>query len=184
MDGAILLQKLIRDEMMGHIKKSNRGALQDLVEQYRNEEHVDSVNLAEAAAWMIRNKHWLPRVKKQIDILKDELRVALREEYITDPQGRRVRRKHAQRTYKVAEDGKSKQMVFWHDIETATRPQMQACSQQRRQGVVMDCRQLKNDVDSYNENYNKSIPIKLLWDFTDDLADLEFADNNKSDEIA
>lgn len=164
--------------MMGRIRKSNREALQALVEQYRSEEHVDSVNLEDAAAWMIRNKHWMPRVKKQIDMLKAELRAALREEYITDPQGRRVRRKHAQRMYNIVEGGKCKQTVLWHDIETATRPQMQACSQQRRQAIVMDCKQLKQDVDSYNENYNKSVPIKLLWDFTDDLADLEFGENN------
>jgi len=163
---------------MGRIKKSNREMLQTLVEQYRSEEHVDSVNLEDAAAWMIRNKHWMPRARKQIDMLKAELRTALREEYITDPQGRRVRRKHAQRIYNIVEDGKCKQMVLWHDIETATRPQMQACSQQRRQAVVMDCKQLKQDVDSYNENYNKSVPIKLLWDFTDDLADLEFGEGN------
>ena len=164
---------------MNRIKKSKRERLQELVEQYRDEEHVDSVTLEEAAAWIIRQKHWQPRIRKQMDILKDELRHALREEYITDPQGRRVRRKHAQKTYRILDDGKRKQSVFWHDIETATRPQMQAAAQQRRQGVVMDCKQLKQDVDSYNENYNKSVPIKLLWDFTDDLADLEFGEQDK-----
>ena len=120
------------------MKKSNKESLQELVERYRQEEHVDSVNLDEAAAWMIRNDHWQPRIRKQMDILKEELSAALREEYITDPQGRRVRRKHAQRLWAVEEGGKHKQYVLWHDIETATRPQMQACSQQRRQQIVMD----------------------------------------------
>ncbi len=174
---------------MMKFKKSKKQALQELVEQYRTENVIDSVNLDEAAAWMLRNKHWQPRVKKQIEILKQELREALREEYFQDPQGRRVRKKHAQKTIEIV-DGKPKQKVLWHDIETATRPEMQACSQQRRQGIVMDCKQLKTDVDSYNENYNKSVPIKLLWDMTEDLADLEFADsesgrneNDKSDEL-
>ena len=163
---------------MNKLKKSKRTALQELVEKYRAENNIDSVNLAEAAAWLLRNKYWEPQPKKKIDILKKELRDALREEYFEDPQGRRVRKKHSQKTT-VTEDGKHKQLVLWHDITSATRPQMQACSQQRRQGVVMDCKQLKTDVDSYNENFNKSVPIKLLWDFTDDLADLEFADNNE-----
>ncbi len=166
---------------MRRLKKTKREALQDLVEKYRDENQVDSVNLSEAAAWLLRNKYWEPRVKRQMDILKEELRVALREEYFYDPQGRRVRKKHAQKIIEV-EDGKPKQLVLWHDITTATRPQMQACSQQRRQGVVMDCKQLKKDVDSYNENFNKSVPIRLLWDFTDDLADLEFDDNNEANE--
>ncbi len=174
---------LSKDSTMGRIKKSGRETLQELVEQYRSEERVDSVSLEEAAAWMIRNNHWQPKIRTQIDILKQELSAALREEYITDPQGRRVRRKHAQRMYTVQEDGKYKQMVLWHDIETATRPQMQACSQQRRQAIVMDCKQLKQDVDSYNENYNKSVPIKLLWDFTEDLADLEFGDKQDEEDL-
>jgi hypothetical protein len=159
-------------------KKTKREALQELVEQYRNENHVDSVNLEEAAAWMLRHKHWQPRLKKQIDILKEELSEALREEFFHDPQGRRVRKKHAQKIFTLQND-MPKQLVLWHDITTATRPQMQACSQQRRQGIVMDCKQLKTDIDSYNENFNKSVPIKMLWDFTDDLADLEFEDNEK-----
>lgn len=167
---------------MKRIKKSKREALQELVEKYRDENHVDSVNLDEAAAWLLRNKYWEPRIKRQMDILKEELRIALREEYFYDPQGRHVRKKHAQRTYKII-DGKPKQLVLWHDITIATRPQMQACSQQRRRGIVMDCKQLKTDIDSYNENFNKSVPIKLLWDFTDDLADLEFEDKNETDEI-
>lgn len=161
------------------VKKSKKEALQELVEKYREENNVVSVNLEEAAAWLLRNKHWEPQRKKQIDILKEELRIALREEYFCDPQGRRVRKKHAQQIT-ITEEGNHKQLVLWHDIATATRPQMQACSQQRRQGIVMDCKQLKTDLDSYNENFNNSVPIKLLWDFTDDLADLEFADNNES----
>lgn len=37
----------------------------------------------------------------------------------------------------------------------------------------MDCRQLRQDVDSYNENYNKSIPIQMVFDFTEDLEELD-----------
>ena len=156
--------------------------LQELVEKYRQEEDVDSVNLDDAAIWMIRNNHWQPQLKSQKNILKAELRTALREEYIYDQQGRRVRKKHAQRKYIITEDGKHKQLALWHDIETASRTEMQACSQQRRQGVVMDCHQLKTDVDSYNENYNKSVHIQLMWDFTDDLADLEHKNCIQPDE--
>ena len=45
--------------------------------------------------------------------------------------------------------------------------------QQRRQQIVGDCRQLKADTDSYNENNNTGKPIQMVIDFTDDLAELE-----------
>lgn len=45
--------------------------------------------------------------------------------------------------------------------------------QQRRQQIIGDCRQLKTDVDSYNENYNSSEALQMIFDFTDDLAEVE-----------
>ena len=53
---------------------------------------------------------------------------------------------------------------------------MAAAFQQRRQQVVSDCRQLKVDVDSYNQNQNDGKPIQMIFDFTLDLAELELAD--------
>jgi len=44
----------------------------------------------------------------------------------------------------------------------------------------MDCRQLKQDVDSFNENYNSSVSIQMVFDFTEDLEELEQqADDSK-----
>ena len=54
-----------------------------------------------------------------------------------------------------------------------SRPQMQAAFQQRRLGVAQDCHRLKQDVDSYNENWNKSIEIQMEFDFRDDMRDME-----------
>jgi hypothetical protein len=42
-----------------------------------------------------------------------------------------------------------------------------------RQLIVSDCWQLKMEIDSYNENYNKAKPIQSVFDFIDDLAELE-----------
>jgi hypothetical protein len=95
----------------------------------------------------------------------------MREEYITDPQGRTVRAKHAARTGREGEQG-----VFWADIRTPPRQHMEIAFQQRRQQIVGDCRQLKIDADSYNENSNPGSPIQLVFDFRDDLAELEAID--------
>ena len=38
--------------------------------------------------------------------------------------------------------------------------------QQRRHQIVGDCRQLKMDVDSYNQNRTPDQPIQMIFDFT------------------
>lgn len=120
------------------------------------------------AAWAVRMKLWQPQPGKVISQLAEHLARAMREEYITDPQGRTVRAKHAARTEREGEQG-----TFWADIRTAPREHMEIALQQRRQQIVGDCRQLKTDADSYNENSNPTEPIQLVFDFRDDLAELE-----------
>ncbi|MFB3815546.1 MAG: hypothetical protein ACE14L_15690 [Terriglobales bacterium] len=94
----------------------------------------------------------------------------MREEYITDPQGRTVRAKHVARY-----DRSGAQIALWADIRTASREHMELAFQQRRQQIVGDCRQLKLDVDSFNENRNSAEPIQIIFDFRDDLLELELA---------
>jgi len=110
--------------------------------------------------------------------LAEDLSRALREEYYTDPQGRSVRTKHAAR---IKKDGEN--LSFWDDIRTAERPHMEMAFQQRRQGIVGDCRQLKTDADSFNQNANSGPPIQLIFDFTDDLAELEAMDALEAVEV-
>jgi hypothetical protein len=45
--------------------------------------------------------------------------------------------------------------------------------QNRRQQVLGEVRQLKRDVDSYNDNRTPDWPIRMIWDFTGDLEELE-----------
>jgi hypothetical protein len=88
----------------------------------------------------------------------------MREEYYTDPQGRRVRVKHPV---------KVEQGVLWDDIRTAPRQHMEISFQQRRVRILDDCRQLKTDADSYNEAHLDQLPIQLVFDFSEDLAEFE-----------
>jgi hypothetical protein len=50
---------------------------------------------------------------------------------------------------------------------------MEIAFRQRRQQIVGDCRQLKTDLDSYNENYNAGESLQMVFDFTNDLAEIE-----------
>lgn len=142
--------------------------LQHIVQQYINSGHSWPVSPDDIAAWAIEKGKWSPQ---RADIIKQcarQVSQAMREEYITDPQGRRVRAKHALR---VEKDGR--QASLWTDIRRATRKKMEISFQQRRQHIVGECRQLKTDLDSYNENLNPGEPIQMVFDFTYDLEEME-----------
>ena len=81
----------------------------------------------------------------------DQIAEAMRQEFITDPQGRRVRAKHAA-TY--TEQGHL--ALKWDDMRTAAHRHMEMAFAHRRQQIVGDCRQLKVDIDSYNENFRSN----------------------------
>jgi len=138
--------------------------LQKLVNKYIDSGGVWPATVREVAAWALNNKLWAPHKNEVISIFAEQLSRAMREEYIVDPQGRKVRAKHAARI---------KQMVLWDDTRTANPNHMQVAFQQRRQQIVGDCHQLKLDVDSYNENKNDGVPIQMIFDFRMDLMELE-----------
>lgn len=66
-----------------------------------------------------------------------------------------------------------RQAAFWADMRTAPREHMEIAFQQRRQQIVGDCRQLKLDVDSYNENHNAGEELQMVLDFPLDLEEIE-----------
>jgi hypothetical protein len=58
-------------------------------------------------------------------------------------------------------------------MKFAGREFMEAAFRQRRNQVVGDLYQLKQDVDSFNENHNEGQAIQLPLDFTPDIEELE-----------
>jgi hypothetical protein len=142
--------------------------LQKIVSEYRAAGQPWPATSHEMAVWAIAGGKWHPQHGAMVRKCAEEISDAMREEYFTDPQGRRVRTKHVARIG----DG-STQIPLWADIRTATRTHMEVAFQQRRQQILGDCRQLKTDADSYNENYSSAEPIQMIFDFTDDLAELE-----------
>ena len=140
--------------------------LQRIVTKYIEDGEEWPATSHQIARYAINNHLWEAQKATVIDLCAEQLARAMREEYISDPQGRVVRSKHAAR---VA----GEQTVLWADIRTASREHMVVALQQRRQQIVGDCRQLKADTDSYNENYNTGKPIQMVFDFRDDLVELE-----------
>ncbi|MBI4276968.1 MAG: hypothetical protein HY660_00805 [Armatimonadetes bacterium] len=144
--------------------------MQQIANQYMQSGEPWPATARQIAEWAIRNKLWAPRPASIIEQCAELLSRAMREEYITDPQGRTVRAKHV-----VPMEKNDEQLRLWADIRTATRDHMEIAFAQRRQQIVGDCRQLKVDVDSYNQNANpdRDRPIQIEFDFTYDLQEIE-----------
>lgn len=142
--------------------------LQEIVATYRDCGQAWPATTNQIAAWAYRMKFWQPQPSRVIGQLAEQLARAMREEYIVDAHGREVRTKHAARTERDGVQG-----TFWADIRTATRDHMEIALQQRRQQIVGDCRQLSVDATFYNEHHNPGSPIQLVFDFTEDLAEIE-----------
>ena len=155
------------------MEKTKAQERQEIVAKYREAGGVWPTDSKTIASWAVRKKLWVMPRRSAIDVCARELSEAMREEYTTDRQGRRIRQKHSLRISEELPDGKHKQLVLWVDIDEMTPEQMEEASQWRRRQIFTDCRQLKNDLDSYNENWNKGEPIQMLFDFTEDLEESE-----------
>ena len=144
--------------------------MQKIVDEYREDGQPWPASTRSIAAWAITTGRWELPASAAVRRCAEDLGTAMREEFMTDPKGRRVRLLNPASVYR---DGA--QLVLWDDIRTAPRKHMQLSFQQRRQGIVGDCRQLKVDVDSYNDAHSAENPIQIVFDFTMDLAELEAA---------
>ncbi len=140
---------------------------QAIVAKYRAAKQ--STTATDIARWAIAKKLWQIHPGRVVRQCADQIAEAMRQEYITDPQGRRVpgeaRCALSRKRPAIPEK--------WDDMRTATHGHMQMAFAYKRQLIVSDCRQLKTEIDSYNQNYNKEKPIQGFFDFTDDLTELE-----------
>ena len=146
--------------------------LQKLVDDYKKAGQPWPASATDMAKWAINNHRWFPQPAALISQCADQLSRAMREEHIVDPQGRLVRAKHMARVHKNGE-----LVSLWDDIRSENRQHMAIAFQQRRQQIVGDCRQLKTDMDSYNDNASKDRPIQMVFDFTRDLEELGAVSN-------
>jgi hypothetical protein len=165
---------------MSHVRTatSYTESLQGFVEQYRSAGEKWPATSREIARWAYHNKLWEPQEKNIVGQLARDLSRAMREEYYTDPQGRRVRTKYAERRVEIvpAEDGeeaKSTQKVFWADIRTDHEDHIIRALQQRRMQIIGDCKQLKTDAESFNDNHPSGKKVQLVFNFEDDLAEMD-----------
>jgi len=143
-----------------------------IVQEYRTSGQPWPASAKSIADWAILNGHWEMPAAAIRRRCADDIASAMREEYYTDSKHRRVRLLHPAPLFSEGE-----RMIIWDDIRTASRPHMQLSFQNRRQGIVGDCRQFKVDADSYNDAHPDDEPLQIVFDFTMDLAEIEAAES-------
>jgi hypothetical protein len=128
---------------------------------------AETFDLDEVAAWAIREGHYRPEPVDPAKALKGQMAKAMKNEHVTDPQGREVRKFHAVRHT----DGE-RQWTLWATITDADPGHMRVSLQQRRSYLLSGCRQHKMDSESYNENnkYNATLPFSD-YNFNPDLEE-------------
>jgi len=146
--------------------------MQELSKDYQAATGHVTFKLSDVFSWAMQNDLWKPTADAVRRQFCDDLGRALREEYIRDPQGRRVRANHVVR-------GEGETGFLWGDIYTAPREHMVIAFDQRRDQIVADCAQLKCDVDSYNQNQNDGQPVQLRLEFAKDVLEYELARGKK-----
>lgn len=150
-------------------KRKKSDAMLDIVQLYLESGGTEPIDLDNLARFAINNQHWNKGGSKLLQLCKREFSRAFREQYHNDPQGRHVRTYHA--TKNRTSDGR--QQVFWADMRSAPAEHTESAFQQRRTQIVGDCRQLKVDVDSYNDNNKFGRHYQLILNFIDDVAERE-----------
>lgn len=144
--------------------------MQKIITDYRESKEPWPATKREIAAWAIATGRWKMPTSTIIDRCANDLGEAMAEMYILDNKGRRVRQMHPAPV-------KRQGVLFteWDDIRTATRDHMHLSSQHKRRAIVGECRQMKTDLDSYNEAHPEQDPIQISFDFTMDIAEYEAA---------
>jgi CRISPR/Cas system CSM-associated protein Csm2 small subunit len=141
--------------------------MQRIVEEYRGAGRPWPAAKEEIAEWAVAHDRYQLTRGMAISQCAEHLARAMRVEHVIDHEGRSVRKYYAAR---MREDGKQK--TLWADLD-ADLPFMEVAVANRRQQIVGECRQLKTDVDSYNERRSPDRPIQVVFDFTTDLEELE-----------
>ncbi|MFN3831151.1 MAG: hypothetical protein ACK4SQ_02925 [Allorhizobium sp.] len=150
-----------------------------IFDRYTDEVDSGPVSLDDVAAWALSNELFKPQPRDVVKICREALAESLRQEKRVDAKGRRYRAKHSVRT-----NIGGAQLSLWADIDTAPRSFMEKSFSQRRKAIADDCFQIKQDVDHFNEVNASELPIAMVLDFSEDVAEMEAAEREQRNQTA
>ncbi|MGH6811620.1 MAG: hypothetical protein ACREDM_04525 [Methylocella sp.] len=141
-----------------------------IVEDYRAASRPWPASAEQIAEWAVEQERFHLTRGMAISQCKEKIARAMRLEHVKDKKARSIRRYYAAR---LRDNG---QLVMKWDDLNAARPFMEASTANRRNQILGECHQLKNDVNSYNERRCPEEPIQVEFNFTVDLEELEQLD--------
>jgi hypothetical protein len=144
--------------------------LVNIVEDYRRAGQSWPATAEQLAEWAVAQERFQITRGMAVSQCKEKIARAMRLEHVRDRKGRSIRKYYAAR---VRENGQL--LMKWDDLN-AERPFMEISTANRRNQILGECRQLKNDVDSYNERRCPDQPIQVEFNFTTDLEELGHLD--------
>jgi hypothetical protein len=137
-----------------------------IVEDYRAAGGAWPASREEIAEWAVAHDRYELTRGMAVRQCAEKLGRAMGLQHIRDKKGRSVRKYYAA---PVREDG---QLVMKWDDWNAPRSFMEITAASRRNQILGQCWQLKNDLDSYNERRCPDQPIQLDFNFSVDLEEL------------
>lgn len=137
-----------------------------IVEDYREDGQPWPASKDQIAEWAVAHKRYELTRGMAVRQCADKIGRAMGLEHIKDKKGRSVRKYYAAR---IRENG---QLVMKWDDLNANRPFMEIAAANRRNQILGQCWQLKNDMDSYSERRYPDQPIQLDFNFNIDLEEL------------
>jgi hypothetical protein len=152
-------------------KKSYAASLLALVDKYIDSGGKVPYSPKDIAKWAIENGHWDRHKVTAVSKCAHDISRALREDYYVDPKGRMVRARHSIMVPEATNSGRTVQRSWWNDHRAMDGDFAERSFKQRRMQIVGDCKQLKVDVDSYNDGHPDQKPIQLVLNFTYDVAE-------------
>ena len=137
-----------------------------IVEDYRNAGEPWPATRDQIAEWAVaRDRYQLTR-GMAVRQCAEKISRAMCVEHVRDKKGRSIRKYYAAR---IRENGQL--IMKWDDLN-AERPFMEMAAANRRNQILGQCWQLKNDMDSYSERKCPADPIQLDFNFNIDLEEL------------
>ena len=153
-------------------KKRKIEANQDIVNDYIRDGQPWPTDRRTIAAWAIRKRRWQPSRKEMIDRYAQNSRKPCEPKWKWTPRGERFGLNTAQWSSNRMKSGT--RLKSGCGLTAAHRPR-NLCArrvQQRRRKVLGECKQLKTDLDSYNDNNTEGAVIQMSFNFESDLEEL------------
>ncbi len=158
--------------------------LNDIMNEWAIENGTDTIDVESAAEWAVSTGRYIRApISPQKQCMQDKRRALQQATYI-DPQGNKIRTKHAVRNWK------GQQTTLWPDVRTGKPDMMREAFGQSWEGIVNDVKRHAIEKQSYDLNnaYGAALPM-FDYDFNPQAEDArmsgEYDDsyNDEGDEI-